>query len=95
MSPEFMAGENPAPIKLTCTECDKPAEGNYSWTDGSGDICDACDAFDKSLQQTDQGKITETIYGSPSHYARHALLERFGLRALQEHDFGAKSNEVN
>lgn len=44
MSPEFRAGENPKEIKLTCTECHGPAEGNVSWTDGSGEVCDKCDS---------------------------------------------------
>ena len=42
MSPEFRAGERVVTIKLICTECGKPAQGNHSWTDGSGEICDGC-----------------------------------------------------
>lgn len=42
MSPEFRAAERVISIRLICTECGKPAQGNASWTDGSGEICDAC-----------------------------------------------------
>lgn len=42
MSPEFRQGERDIRIRLTCTECKKPAEGNHSWVDGSGEICDKC-----------------------------------------------------
>lgn len=42
MSPEFMAGERVIDIPLVCTECGKQAQGNHSWCDGSGDICDKC-----------------------------------------------------
>jgi hypothetical protein len=38
----FRQGENPRPIVLTCTECGGKAEGNRSWSDGSGEICDKC-----------------------------------------------------
>ena len=48
MSPEFLAGERVVTIKLFCTECGKPAQGNHSWTDGSGEICDKCAAEDQS-----------------------------------------------
>ena len=47
MSPEFRAAERVISIRLICTECGKPAQGNASWTDGSGEICDACIAKDK------------------------------------------------
>lgn len=42
MSPEFRAGERDVDVRLTCTECGKRAQGNCAWTDGSGEICDAC-----------------------------------------------------
>lgn len=42
MSPEFRQGETVREIKLVCTECKGKAEGNHSWTDGSGEICDKC-----------------------------------------------------
>jgi hypothetical protein len=42
MSPEFMQGEREIHIHLTCTECGWNAEGNHSWMDGSGEICDKC-----------------------------------------------------
>lgn len=48
MSPEFMAGERVITIHLICTECGKPAQGNHSWTDGSGSICDDCVAKDNA-----------------------------------------------
>lgn len=45
MNPEFRAGErNVTPPRLTCTECGGRAEGNVAWSDGSGEICDACSA---------------------------------------------------
>lgn len=50
MSPEFRAGERDVDIHLECTECGGPAEGNAEWTDGSGDICDACVAEDQAVQ---------------------------------------------
>lgn len=42
MSPEFRAGERDYTPRHRCTECGKRAEGNHSWDDGSGEICDAC-----------------------------------------------------
>lgn len=48
MSPEFRAGERVVEVKLCCTECEGVAEGNHSWTDGSGEICDACVAADEA-----------------------------------------------
>ena len=48
MSPEFRHAERPTTDKHTCTECGKAAEGSYSWTDGSGEICDACVAADEA-----------------------------------------------
>jgi len=42
MDPDFMRGERVAEIAPKCTECGKAAEGNHSWADGSGEICDAC-----------------------------------------------------
>ena len=41
---EFRRGENPREPRLICTECGRRAEGNCSWTDGSGEICDKCAA---------------------------------------------------
>lgn len=46
MSPEFRQGEIVRDIKLICTECGKKAQGNHSWTDGSGEMCDECAAND-------------------------------------------------
>lgn len=51
MDPEFMAGERVIIIHLVCTECGKAAQGNYSWTDGSGDICDDCVAKDQATEK--------------------------------------------
>lgn len=48
MDPEFMAGERVYTIRLICTECGKAAQGNCSWTDGSGEICDDCVAKDQA-----------------------------------------------
>jgi hypothetical protein len=48
MSPEFRANERVIEVKLCCTECEGLAEGNHSWTDGSGEICDACVAADET-----------------------------------------------
>jgi hypothetical protein len=42
---DFRKGENPKPVKLVCTECGGNAEGNCSWTDGTGEICNACNAL--------------------------------------------------
>jgi len=42
VNPEFRAGERAVTPRLICTECGKAAQGNASWTDGSGEICDAC-----------------------------------------------------
>lgn len=42
MSPEFRQGERVVSIHLTCTECGGRAEGEHSWADGSGDICNKC-----------------------------------------------------
>ncbi len=47
MNPEFRVGEIPVPVRLTCTECGGLAEGNCSWTDGSGEVCDKCVRKDK------------------------------------------------
>lgn len=44
MTPEFRAGERVVSVRLCCTECGERAEGNYSWTDGSGEICDMCES---------------------------------------------------
>lgn len=48
MTPEFRAGERVTTIRLVCTECGGKAEGNSSWCDGSGEICDACVAKDEA-----------------------------------------------
>lgn len=42
MSPEFRVMERDLAVRMVCTECGEPAQGNCSWTDGSGEICDAC-----------------------------------------------------
>lgn len=42
MTPEFRAGERVVSVSLCCTECGGSAQGNASWADGSGEICDAC-----------------------------------------------------
>lgn len=39
---EFRQGERDVDMHYTCTECGGKAEGNCSWTDGSGEICDKC-----------------------------------------------------
>jgi hypothetical protein len=53
MTPEFRQGENPHDSKLTCTECGGVAEGEHSWTDGSGEICNACVAADDMVVMAD------------------------------------------
>lgn len=43
MSPEFRDGERVGrDPKLTCTECEGEAEGEVSWSDGSGEVCLKC-----------------------------------------------------
>jgi len=59
MDPEFMKGERVIDPKLVCTECGKPAQGNASWTDGSGEICDACLEKDQDAQAYDGSRILE------------------------------------
>ena len=54
MDPDFMRGERVVDIKLTCTECGKPAQGNASWNDGSGEICDDCLAKDQDAEGFDE-----------------------------------------
>jgi hypothetical protein len=49
MHHEFRQGERETPIKLTCTECGGKAEGNHSWADGSGEICDQCVKQDEKV----------------------------------------------
>jgi hypothetical protein len=39
---EFRQGEKVREIRLICTECGKPAQGNASWSDGSGELCNKC-----------------------------------------------------
>ena len=51
MAPEFRAGERVRENVLVCTECGKRAEGNASWADGSGDLCDACVAADEAYEE--------------------------------------------
>lgn len=51
MSPEFRAGERVISIRLICTECGKRAQGNASWTDGSGEICDTCVEKDQNSSE--------------------------------------------
>lgn len=48
---EFRRLESAPAPKLVCTECGGRAEGNACWTDGSGEICDAC--VRKSEEQAD------------------------------------------
>lgn len=38
----FRQGENLPTPKLTCTECGGEAEGEVSWSDGSGEVCLKC-----------------------------------------------------
>lgn len=42
MHSEFRQLERAPALKVFCTECECEAQGNCSWTDGSGEICDAC-----------------------------------------------------
>jgi len=49
MHDDFMRGERSIDVKLVCTECGKRAEGNHSWVDGSGEICDKCVAADNGV----------------------------------------------
>jgi hypothetical protein len=51
MPPEFRAGERVISVKLYCTECGGRAQGNASWTDGSGEICDACVERDREVSR--------------------------------------------
>lgn len=70
MSPEFRKGENPADIHLVCTECGGSAEGNHSWTDGSGDICDKCAAADAHISShipTRKGHFVKATNGANLH----------------------------
>lgn len=39
---EFRRHESASDPILICTECGGKAEGNASWVDGSGEICDKC-----------------------------------------------------
>lgn len=48
MHAEFRMGERDVDIRLTCTECGGRAEGNCSWSDGSGELCDKCVAEDQA-----------------------------------------------
>ncbi len=61
MSPEFRAGERETHISLKCTECGGKAEGNVSWTDGSGEVCDKCDAAMKAADEEANVSESETI----------------------------------
>lgn len=63
MSPEFRAGERVVSVKICCTECGGPAEGNHSWTDGSGHICDACVEADERAA----GDTIESLEGEDPH----------------------------
>lgn len=54
MTPEFRAGERVVSVKLCCTECGGRAQGNASWTDGSGEICDACVDADERAASVDE-----------------------------------------
>ena len=57
MSPEFRAGERDLDVELCCTECGGRAEGNPSWTDGSGEICDSCVAADEAASAQAAGSV--------------------------------------
>lgn len=46
MSPEFRAAERVTCIRLVCADCGGPAQGNVSYSDGSGEVCDSCAAAD-------------------------------------------------
>src|SRR5271166_4744504 len=48
----FQAGERDVDCRLVCTECGGRAEGNASWSDGSGELCDACVAKDMASEVT-------------------------------------------
>lgn len=61
MSPEFRAGERVVSVKLCCTECGGRAQGNHSWTDGSGEICDACAEADE------RGALLDDSYAVASY----------------------------
>ena len=64
MNPEFMLGERVVDPKLVCTECGGRAEGNSSWCDGSGDICDRCVKKDLegTLMRNSQGYSYDSWY---------------------------------
>jgi hypothetical protein len=51
MHAEFRAMERDVDVKLTCTECGGKAEGNCSWSDGSGELCDKCVKEDQDAHQ--------------------------------------------
>jgi hypothetical protein len=48
----FRQGETVREIRLICTECGCPAQGNASWTDGSGEVCDKCVEEDQKAEPT-------------------------------------------
>lgn len=65
MSPEFRQGERVLAVRRTCTECGKGAEGNHSWSDGSGDICDRCaDADDAESTELDRERANARAWAS-------------------------------
>lgn len=58
----FRAGENPPTIHYTCTECGGKAEGNCSWADGSGEVCDKCNA---EMSAADAAADLSALTGTP------------------------------
>lgn len=55
---EFRMGERDVDPKLECTECGGPAEGDHSWTDGSGEICNACAEKDGMVAEQNEAKAS-------------------------------------
>ncbi len=65
--------ENPKEILLICTECGGVAEGNASWTDGSGEICNLCAANQESSPDPIHIFKPITFWESPFAYTGKAL----------------------
>lgn len=92
MTPEFRAGERDINPRLTCTECGGPAQGNASWTDGSGEICDSCterDDIGSSGKPFHLGDILSVVTGrlfAPSGFE--------GVRAIFTHMLGSLSTDI-
>ena len=55
-------GERVRDVKLVCTECGGTAEGNCSWTDGSGEICDSCVEQDELADARDREEAANEAY---------------------------------